>query len=141
MGELLFHSGAFVRAIDTLDKWMGKIPGRLCILGVGGATIFSTLSGSSLGTAAMLGSMLLPEMEKRGYHKSLSIGSCMSGSLAMIIPPSALAVVLGSLAEVSIGKLLIAGVIPGFMMAGMYIGYIVIRCILQPASCSGVMIR
>ena len=132
MGELLFHSGAFIRAIDTLDKWMGKIPGRLCILSVGGATIFSTLSGSSLGTAAMLGSMLLPEMEERGYHKTLSIGACMSGSLAMIIPPSALAVVLGSLAEVSIGKLLIAGIIPGFMMAGLYIAYIVIRCMLQP---------
>lgn len=132
MGELLFHSGAFIRAIDTLDKWMGKIPGRICIIGVGGATIFSTLSGSSLGTAAMLGSMLLPEMEKRGYHKTLSIGSCMSGSLAMIIPPSALAVVLGSLAEISIGKLLIAGVLPGFLMAALYIGYIVIRCIVQP---------
>jgi tripartite ATP-independent transporter DctM subunit len=133
MGELLFQSGAFIRAIDTLDRWMGKIPGRLCILGVGGATIFSTLSGSSLGTAAMLGSMLLPEMEKRGYHKTLSIGSCMSGSLAMIIPPSALAVVLGSLAEVSIGKLLIAGILPGFLMAGLYIGYIVVRCLLQPS--------
>ena len=133
MGELLFHSGAFVRAIDTLDKWMGKIPGRLCILSVGGATIFSTLSGSSMGTAAMLGSMLLPEMQERGYHKSISIGACMSGSLAMIIPPSALAVVLGSLAELSIGKLLIAGVLPGFFIAALYIAYIIIRCLVQPS--------
>ncbi len=132
MGEFLFHSGAFIRAIDTLDKWMGKIPGRLCILSVGGATIFSTLSGSSLGTAAMLGSMLLPEMEKRGYHKTLAVGSCMSGSLAMIIPPSALAVVLGSLAEVSIGKILIAGILPGFLIAAMYIAYIILRCMIQP---------
>jgi len=133
MGELLFHSGAFLRAIDTLDKWMGRLPGRLCILSIGGATIFSTLSGSSMGTAAMLGSLLLPEMQKRGYHKYISIGACMSGSLAMIIPPSALAVVLGSLAEISIGKLLISGIIPGFFIAGLYIAYIVIRCTLQPS--------
>ncbi|MDB4444081.1 TRAP transporter large permease subunit [bacterium] len=132
MGELLFHSGVFVRAIDTLDKWMGRIPGRLCLLSVGGATLFSTLSGSSMGTAAMLGSLLLPEMQQRGYHKSISIGACMSGSLAMIIPPSALAVVLGSLMEISIGRLLIAGVLPGFFIAGLYIAYITIRCTLQP---------
>jgi tripartite ATP-independent transporter DctM subunit len=72
-------------------------------------------------------------MQKRGYHKSISIGACMSGSLAMIIPPSALAVVLGSLAEISIGKLLISGVLPGFFIAGLYIAYIVIRCKLQPS--------
>ncbi len=132
MGELLFHSGAFIRAIDTLDKWMGRLPGRLCILSVGGATIFSTLSGSSMGTAAMLGSLLLPDMMERGYHKHISIGACMSGSLAMIIPPSALAVILGSLAEVSIGKLLISGIVPGLLIASLYIAYIVIRCTIQP---------
>jgi tripartite ATP-independent transporter DctM subunit len=132
MGELLFHSGVFISAIDTLDKWMGRLPGRLCILSVSGGTIFSTLSGSSMGTSAMLGSLLLPDMEKRGYHKTLAIGSCMSGALAMIIPPSALAVVLGSLMQISIGKLLIAGILPGILMASLYVGYIVIRCLLQP---------
>jgi tripartite ATP-independent transporter DctM subunit len=132
MGELLFHSGVFVRALDTLDKWMGQIKGRLCILSVGGAPLFSTLSGSSMGTTAMLGSLLLPEMEKRGYHKTMAIGSCMSGALAMIIPPSALAVILGSLMEISIGKLLIAGFLPGMLMAALYIGYIVIRCTIDP---------
>jgi tripartite ATP-independent transporter DctM subunit len=133
MGELLFHSGTFINALETLDKWMGRIPGRLCMLSIGGATLFSTLSGSSMGTAAMLGSMLLPEMQKRGYHKSIAIGSCMSGALAMIIPPSALAVILGSLMEISIGKLLISGIIPGFVIAAMYIAYIAIRCTLQPS--------
>lgn len=133
MGELLFQSGVFVRALDTLDKWMGRLPGRLCILSVGGGTLFSTLSGSSMGTSAMLGSLLLPEMEKRGYHKTIAIGSCMSGALAMIIPPSALAVIMGSLMEVSIGKLLMSGVIPGLLMASMYIAYIIVRCTLQPS--------
>lgn len=133
MGELLFHSGVFVKALETLDKWMGRIPGRLCMLSIGGATLFSTLSGSSMGTSAMLGSLLLPEMEKRGYHKSVAIGSCMSGALAMIIPPSALAVVLGSLMEISIGKLLISGILPGLLMASMYVIYIGIRCKIQPS--------
>ena len=133
MGELLFHSGVFVKALETLDKWMGRIPGRLCMLSVGGATLFSTLSGSSMGTSAMLGSLLLPEMEKRGYHKTIAIGSCMSGALAMIIPPSALAVVLGSLMEISIGKLLISGILPGLLMAAMYLAYIMLRCALQPS--------
>ncbi len=133
MGELLFQSGVFVQALDTLDKWMGRLPGRLCILSVGGGTLFSTLSGSSMGTSAMLGSLLLPEMEKRGYHKTMAIGSCMSGALAMIIPPSALAVIMGSLMEVSIGKLLISGVVPGLLMAALYVAYIVGRCTLQPS--------
>jgi tripartite ATP-independent transporter DctM subunit len=133
MGELLFHSGVFVNALDTMDKWMGRLPGRLCMLSVGGATLFSTLSGSSMGTTAMLGSLLLPEMEKRGYHKTLAVGSCMSGALAMIIPPSALAVILGSLMEISIGKLLIAGLLPGLLMAALYISYILVRCMLQPS--------
>ncbi|MHB8766731.1 MAG: TRAP transporter large permease [Deferrisomatales bacterium] len=132
MGEILFHSGVFINALDTLDKWMGRLPGRLCVLSVAGGTVFSTLSGSSMGTSAMLGSLLLPDMERRGYHKTLAIGSCMSGALAMIIPPSALAVVLGSLAQISIGKMLIAGIIPGFLMAALYVTYIVGRCALQP---------
>jgi tripartite ATP-independent transporter DctM subunit len=133
MGELLFHSGVFLNALDTMDKWMGRIPGRLCLLTVGGATLFSTLSGSSMGTCAMLGSVLLPEMQKRGYHKTLAIGSCMSGALAMVIPPSALAVILASLMEISIGKLLISGLLPGLLMAALYVSYILLRCVLQPS--------
>jgi tripartite ATP-independent transporter DctM subunit len=86
-----------------------------------------------MGTTAMLGSLLLPEMEERGYDKTIAIGSCMSGALAMIIPPSALAVILGSLMEISIGKLLISGLLPGLLMAAMYASYIVTRCMLQPS--------
>jgi len=133
MGEVIFHSGSFNKALDVLDLWMGRLRGRLCLLSVTGATIFSCLSGSSLGTTAMLGSLLLPEMDRRGYHKSISIGSCMSGALAMIIPPSALAVVLGSLADISIGKLLISGILPGLLMAFLYVLYIIVRCRLQPS--------
>jgi len=133
MGEVLFQSGTFPRAIEILDKWMGRLPGRLAIVAIGGATLFSTLSGSSLGTAAMLGSALVPEMERRGYKREISIGACMSGGLAMIIPPSALAVILATLARLSVGKVLMAGVIPGLLMALLYAGYIIGRCTLQPS--------
>ena len=133
MGEVLFQSGTFPRAIEVLDKWMGRIPGRLAVVAIAGATLFSTLSGSSLGTAAMLGSALVPEMERRGYKKEISIGACMSGGLAMIIPPSALAVILATLARLSVGKVLMAGVIPGLLMAVFYAAYIIGRCTLQPS--------
>lgn len=133
MGEVLFQSGTFPRAIEILDRWMGRLPGRLAVVAIAGATLFSTLSGSSLGTAAMLGSALVPEMERRGYKKEISIGACMSGGLAMIIPPSALAVILATLARLSVGKVLMAGVIPGLIMAVLYAGYIIGRCTLQPS--------
>ncbi|MGA2467163.1 MAG: TRAP transporter large permease [Thermodesulfobacteriota bacterium] len=133
LGEILVFSGVFVKAIDVLDIWLGRIPGRLCVVGIGAATIFSCISGSSIACTAMLGSLLLPEMLRRGYHKSIAVGSCMAGSLDMIIPPSALAVVLASLADISVGKLLISGLLPGILMAGLYAAYIVVRCKLQPS--------
>jgi tripartite ATP-independent transporter DctM subunit len=133
MGEILVFSGVFVKAIDVLDLWMTRIAGRLCVIAIGAATIFSCISGSSIACTAMLGSLLLPDMLRRGYHKSIAVGSCMAGSLDMIIPPSALAVVLGSLADISIGKLLISGLLPGFIMAGLYAAYILIRCKIQPS--------
>jgi len=133
LGEILVFSGVFVEAIDVLDLWMARVAGRLCVIAIGAATIFSCISGSSIACTAMLGSLMLPDMLRRGYHKSIAVGSCMAGSLDMIIPPSALAVVLGSLAEISIGKLLISGLLPGFVMAGMYAAYILIRCKIQPS--------
>jgi tripartite ATP-independent transporter DctM subunit len=132
MGEILFHSKIFVHIINVLDQWMGRLPGRLGLVSVTSATLLSTLSGSSLGTTAMLGSIMTEEMERRGYKKPISIGSCMSGALAMIIPPSALAVILATLAQISVGKLLLAGVIPGLLMATFYVSYIIVRCKLQP---------
>lgn len=134
MGEVIFHSGIFVHAIDALDKWMGRLPGRLGLLAVGSATLFSTLSGSSMGTTAMLGSILTPEMERRGYKKPMSLGAVLgAGGLAMIIPPSALAVILAALAEISVGGLLMSGVLPGLLIATFYSIYIIGRCKLQPS--------
>jgi tripartite ATP-independent transporter DctM subunit len=132
MGELIARSGVFTYTIETLDKWIGVIRGRLALLGVASATIFAALSGSAQGTTAMLGSILLPEMYQRGYKKYFAVGSCFAGALAMIIPPSAFAVILGALAEVSIGKLLIGGIFPGLVLSFCYIAYIIISVKLDP---------
>ena len=134
MGEIMFHSGIAPVLIETIDKWLGRLPGRLSLLSVGAGTLFSTLTGTSLASVALLGSSLSPEMEKRGYHKSMSLGPILgSGGLAMMIPPSALAVLCGAIAEISIGRILIAIILPGLIMAFIYAAYIIIRCRLQPS--------
>lgn len=133
MGEVLFHSGLAPILIKTLDKWLGKMPGRLSLLAVAAGTLFSTLTGTSIASVAMLGSTLVPEMEKSGYKKPMTLGPIMgSGNLAMLIPPSGLAVLCGALAHVSIGRLLIAIILPGLLLAVIMALYIIIRCKLQP---------
>ena len=133
MGEVMFHSQIGFKAIDVLDQWIGKIPGRLSLLAIMGGAIFSTMSGSTMATTAILGSMLVPDMEKRGYKRQMSIGPVMgSGGLSMLIPPSALAILLAALNQISVGGLLIASIIPGLLMAFFYAAYVVIRCWLQP---------
>lgn len=134
MGEILFHSGVAFMAIDAVDRLIARVPGRLSIVSVAGGTVFSSLSGSTIANTAVLGSALLPEMLKRGYHPTIAMGPIMAtGSIAMLIPPSALAVLLGSLAEISISRLLIAGIVPGIMMAAVFFAYITLRCRLNPA--------
>jgi tripartite ATP-independent transporter DctM subunit len=133
MGEVMFHSGVAPRMMDVLDKWLGRIPGRLSLLAVGGGTIFATLTGSAMAGAAMLGSVLVPEMEARGYKKSMTIGPILgSGGLAIMIPPSALGVLLAGLALFSVGQFLVAIIIPGLLMSVLYAGYILVRCTVQP---------
>jgi len=133
MGEVMFYSGVAPLLIDSLDKLLGRLPGRLSFLAVGAGTLFSTLTGTSMASVAMLGSVLVPEMEKRGYKKAMSLGPILgSGSLAHMIPPSALGVLLGAIALISIGRILIAIIIPGLLVATLFAIYIFIRCKLQP---------
>ncbi len=121
MGELFFHTGLAVRVFDALDLCFGRLPGRLSYITVVGGTIFATLSGSTMANTAMMGAMMVPEMTGRGYKKHMSMGPILgTGGLAMIIPPSALAVLLASLAEIDIGGLLVAGVLPGLVLAVLY---------------------
>lgn len=133
MGEMIFHSGVGLKAISVIDDWLGKIPGRLSIVAVITGTIFAALSGSTIANTALLGTVLVPEMEKRGYSKEMSLGPIMGvGGVAMLIPPSALAVVLASLAGMDVGQLLIAGVLPGVLMGSLYLAYILVRCLINP---------
>jgi len=134
MGEVMFHSGMAPLLIDAIDRWLGRLPGRLGLLAVGAGTLFSTLTGTSLASIAMLGTVLVPEMEKRGYKKPMSLGPILgSGGLAMMIPPSALAVLLGAIGVISVGKILIAIIVPGLLMALFYASYIILRCKFQPS--------
>ncbi len=133
MGEVLFHSGLAFKAINSIEKVISKVPGKLSIVSILGGTTFATLSGSSIANTAMMGSVMMPEMQRRGYHPTMSMGPIMAvGGIAMLIPPSALAVMLGSLAGISIEKLLIGGILPGLIMALGFLAYVIIRSKLYP---------
>lgn len=121
MGELFFRTGIAVRVFEVFDRLLGGLRGRLAYITVGGGAIFAALSGSSIANTAMLGSTMLPEMTKRGYRPALSMGPIIAtGGLAILIPPSALAVLLGATANIDIGQILIAGIVPGLLLAAAY---------------------
>lgn len=133
MGEIFFYTGLAERMFAAVDRLMGRIPGRLSFVTVAGGTAFATLSGSSLGSTALLGSLMVPEMQKRGYKKYMAIGPILgTGGLAMLVPPSALAVLLATLANLDVGKLLIAGVVPGLVLACFYAVMILVLCMIDP---------
>lgn len=133
MGELLMRTGLAGKTVEAVDHWIGRIPGRLSLSAVGGGTLFGALSGASMASVAMLGSTLVPEMSRRGYKPAMSVSSILAGGgLAVLIPPSALGVLLGALAQVSISKLLMAGILPGIILAIMYFVYFSVRASLQP---------
>lgn len=135
MGEIFFHTGLGGRMFNAIDRLLGKLPGRLSYVTVLGGTGFSTLSGSSMGSTALLGSLMVPEMTARGYKKHMSVGPILgTGGLAIIIPPSALAVLLATLAQIDVGALLIAGIIPGLILASFYIFTIWLQTRLDPSA-------
>src|SRR3972149_6334188 len=134
MGEVLFHTGVALKAIDAIDRLIWRVPGRLSVVSVVSGTVFSAISGSTIATTALLGSLLLPDMLRRGYHPSMAMGPIMAiGGVDMLIPPSALAVLLGSLADISISQLLIAGIVPGALLSLLFVGWIVFRAVANPA--------
>jgi tripartite ATP-independent transporter DctM subunit len=133
MGELYYYTGLAARMFNAIDKLLGNVPGRLAYVTVIGGTGFASLSGSSMGSTALLGSLMVPEMMKRGYSKYLSMGPIMgTGGLAVIIPPSALAVLLATLGRSDVGALLLAGVLPGLVLATLYAALIFAWTLLAP---------
>ena len=134
MGEVLFHTGLAVKVIDGVERLIKQVPGRLAVVAVVAGTVFSAISGSTIATTAMLGGLMVPMMISRGYHPTMATGPIMAiGAVDMLIPPSALTVLLGSLSGISISKLLIGGIVPGLLLSAAFITYIVVRVKLNPA--------
>src|SRR5881392_2859702 len=134
MGEILFHTGLALKVIEGVERLISQVPGRLAVVAIVAGTIFSAISGSTIATTAMLGSLMLPVMLSRGYNPVLATGPIMAiGAVDMLIPPSALTVLLGSLSGISISKLLIGGVVPGLILSVAFVIYIIARVKLNPA--------
>ena len=133
MGEILFRTRLSEDMFKGLAPWLEMLPGRLLHTNVIGCTIFAAVSGSSAATCATIGKMTLPELKKRGYPEGITIGTLAgAGTLGLMIPPSIIMIVYGVTANVSIAKLFIAGVFPGLLLAGLFMGYIVIWALLNP---------
>src|SRR5256714_3215796 len=133
MGEVLFQTGVALKAIDAFALLIRRVPGRLSVIAIVAGTVFSAISGSTIATTALLGSLMLPTMLARGYDARMAMGPIMGiGGVDMLIPPSALTVLLGSLAGISIAGLLIGGIVPGLMLSAMFVAYIVLRALANP---------
>jgi C4-dicarboxylate transporter DctM subunit len=133
MGEILFRTRLSEDMFKGLAPWLTKIPGRLLHTNIIGCTIFAAVSGSSAATCATIGKMTLPELKKRGYPEEMTIGTLAgAGTLGLLIPPSIIMIVYGVTAEVSITRLFIAGVLPGLMLAGLFMGYTVVWALMNP---------
>ena len=134
MGEILFHTGLALKVIEGIERLIRRVPGRLAVVAVIAGTVFSAISGSTIATTAMLGSLMLPVMLAKGYHPTLATGPIMAiGAVDMLIPPSALTVLLGSLSGISISKLLIGGVLPGVILSVAFVLWIVFRVRMTPS--------
>src|SRR5258707_14536569 len=134
MGEVLFHAGLAIKVIAAVERLIRQVPGRLAVVAVVAGTVFSAISGSTIATTAMLGSLMVPIMLARGYHPTMATGPIMAiGAVDMLIPPSALTVLLGSLSGISISKLLIGGVVPGLILSVAFVVYIVVPVRADPS--------
>src|SRR3989304_3631978 len=133
MGDAITFSGMAHRAFNVIDKLLGRMPARIAVLTLINAMLFGAVSGSSMACTAAIGKTMVPEMLKRGYNKILAIGAVLGGAaLDILIPPSIIAVVYASIANVSVGKLLIAGIFPGILIGLMFILYLIIRVMIKP---------
>ncbi len=133
MGEILYRSGISEKLFKSLVPWLYRLPGGLLLMNIISCTLFAAVSGSSAATTATVGRITLAEFDKLGYDKRLAMGSLAgAGTLGFLIPPSLIMIVYAILAEVSIGKMFMAGILPGLLLAGIYSGYIIYRGIRNP---------
>ena len=133
MGEILFRTKLSEDMFRGLAPWMTRIPGRLLHTNVIGCTIFAAVSGSSAATCATIGKMSIPELRARNYPEDLVIGTLAgAGTLGLLIPPSLIMIVYGVATDVSISKLFIGGVLPGILLGGLFMGYIIVWSLLNP---------
>ena len=131
MGELLLRSGIADRMFGALAAWLGRLPGGLLHTNVGCSALFAATSGSSVATAATIGTVALPSLYKRGYSMPLSLGSIAAGgTLGILIPPSVNMIIYGSLTDTSIGQLFIAGIIPGLLLTACFMGWIALHALI-----------
>lgn len=134
MGEILFQSGIMSTIYMRAATLVSGLPGGLLQANIAACTVFAACSGSSVASAATIGSVGYPEIAKRSYSKPIALGSIAAGgTLGILIPPSIIFIVYGSLAEVSIGKLFLAGLVPGLALAILYSTYIAMRCLINPS--------
>ena len=135
MGELLLRSGIADRMFGALAAWLGRLPGGLLHANIGCSAIFAATSGSSVATAATIGTVALPSLHQRGYPMSMSLGSIAAGgTLGILIPPSVNLIVYGSLTDTSIGRLFVAGIIPGLLLTGAFMGFVAIYAVLTESN-------
>ena len=133
MGEILYRSGISEKLFKALVPWLYRLPGGLLLMNIVSCTLFAAVSGSSAATTATVGRITLAEFDKLGYDRSLSMGSLAgAGTLGFLIPPSLIMIIYAILAEVSIGKMFMAGILPGLLLAGIYSSYIIYRGIKNP---------
>jgi len=133
MGQVAFNSGIAKRLFDASNKFIGHIPGGLAIATVAGATAFKSICGSSAATAATFAAVAVPEMDRYGYDRKLSTGIVASvGTLGILLPPSVLLIIFGIITDQSIGRLFLAGVFPGLIIAALFICVICGWCRLNP---------
>ncbi len=134
MGQVAFNAGIARRLYDTAHKFVGHIPGGLAIATVAGATVFKAISGSTVATSATFASVAVPEMDRFGYSKKLSTGIVATvGTLGILLPPSVVLILFGVITQQSIGKLFIAGIAPGLLIALFFVVIIVGWCRIDPS--------
>jgi tripartite ATP-independent transporter DctM subunit len=134
MGFLALHSGMGSDLYRVVYAWMGRLPGGLAIATIGGCAGFAAISGDSLSTAVTMGTVALPEMKAYQYSPKLAAGCVAAGgTLGVLIPPSVVFIIYGMLTEQSIGRLFIAGILPGILVSGLFMLLIYVRCRLDPA--------